>query len=239
MDIGLIFYAFSAGMVATVNPCGFAMLPAYMSYFVATNKGDDGSQGGEPGAVAHRLGRALLVGGTLTLGFLLLFALAGTFISLGAYVLVTAMPWIGLLIGVALILLGGWLLLGRHLPVPGLPQIQARRERSLRGIFIFGVAYGLASLSCTLPIFLVAVGSAFTGQGVAAGVARFLAYGLGMGVVLMALTLSLALFQGALVGHLRRVIPYVEKVGALLLLGAGVYIVYYWLTLGQLLRTLG
>ena len=101
MDIGLIFYAFSAGMVATVNPCGFAMLPAYVSYFVTTNEGDDGPLDGEPGGVAYRLGRALLVGWTLTVGFLLLFALAGTLISLGAYVLVTAMPWIGLLIGVA------------------------------------------------------------------------------------------------------------------------------------------
>ena len=55
----------------------------------------------------------------------------------------------------------------------------------------------------------------------------------------MALTLSLALFEGVLVGALRRVVPYVERAGAVLLLGAGVYIVYYWLTLGQLLRTLG
>ncbi len=101
------------------------------------------------------------------------------------------------------------------------------------------MAYGLASLSCTLLIFLVAVGSAFTGQGVAAGVARFLAYGLGIGVVLMALTLSLALFKGVLVGYLRRVMSYVERAGAVLLVGAGIYIVYYWLTLSQLLRALG
>ena len=26
--------AFAAGLVATVNPCGFAMLPAYLSYFM-------------------------------------------------------------------------------------------------------------------------------------------------------------------------------------------------------------
>jgi len=27
-------FAFGAGMVATVNPCGFAMLPAYLSFFL-------------------------------------------------------------------------------------------------------------------------------------------------------------------------------------------------------------
>ena len=26
--------AFASGMVATVNPCGFAMLPAYLGYFL-------------------------------------------------------------------------------------------------------------------------------------------------------------------------------------------------------------
>jgi cytochrome c biogenesis protein CcdA len=97
------------------------------------------------------------------------------------------------------------------------------------------VAYGLASLSCTLPVFLVVVGSTFTRQGIGGGLIQFLAYGLGMGIVLMALTLSLALFEGVLVGHLRRLVPYVERVSAILLLGAGVYIVSYWLTKGQLL----
>jgi cytochrome c-type biogenesis protein len=251
MDTALIVYAFTAGMLATVNPCGFAMLPAYISYYLATGDGDLGHSppANAPSAVRlkaqretagtlSRLPRALLVGGALTAGFVVLFGLAGTVISLGAYALVRAMPWIGLLIGAGLMLLGGWLLLGHHLAVPGLSQLQLGRERTLRSIFLFGVAYGLASLSCTLPVFLVAVGSVFTSQGIGAGLAQFLAYGLGMGVVLMALTLSLALFKGALLGSLKRVVPYVERAGAVLLVGAGAYIVYYWLRAGQLLRTI-
>jgi len=252
MDTALIFYAFTAGMFATVNPCGFAMLPAYISYYLATGEGNPGplphaiglkspainAQGKHSGTLS-RLLQALLVGGTLTAGFVVLFALAGTLISLGAYTLVTVMPWIGLLIGVGLVLLGGWLLLGHHLALPGLLKLPVRRERTLRSIFLFGVAYGLASLSCTLPVFLVAVGSVFTSQGIGTGLAQFLAYGLGMGVLLMALTLSLALFKGVLLRYLQRVVPYVERAGAVLLLGAGAYIVYYWLTAGQLLRAVG
>lgn len=252
MDTALIVYAFTAGLLATVNPCGFAMLPAYISYYLAT---DDGNSGHSPPAngpsavgpkaqpetagTLSRLLHALLVGGALTAGFVVLFALAGTVISLGAYALVRAMPWIGLLIGAGLMLLGAWLLWGHHLAVPGLPPLPGRRERTLGGIFLFGVAYGLASLSCTLPVFLVAVGSVFTGVGIGVGLVQFLAYGLGMGVVLMALTLSLALFKGALLGSLKRAVPYVERAGALLLLAAGAYIVYYWLSAGQLLRTIG
>ncbi|NOZ06443.1 MAG: cytochrome c biogenesis protein CcdA [Chloroflexi bacterium] len=246
MDYTLLLYAFSAGMVATINPCGFAMLPAYVSYYLATGEGETvGQSAGTAGSVATiqefdgtmpRLLRALVVGGTLTAGFLVLFALAGTLISLGAYVLVSLMPWFGLFIGVGLVLLGIWLLLGRHVRVPGLPQPEVGRGRGLRSNFLFGMAYGLVSLSCTLPVFLVVVGSAFTLQGAATSLTQFLAYGLGMGLVLMALTLSLALFEGVLVGHLRRLMPYIERAGALLLLGAGGYIIYYWLTAGQLLR---
>ena len=246
MDMTLLIYAFSAGMVATVNPCGFAMLPAYVSYYLATGEGEvawEGTGGAataiaEPAGVLPHLTHALVVGGTLTAGFLVLFALAGTLISLGAYVLVSLMPWFGLSIGIGLVFLGIWLLLGRRLNLPGLPQMEVGQGRGLRNIFLFGMAYGLASLSCTLPIFLVVVGSAFTGQGVVAGLSQFLAYGSGMGAVLMALTVSLALFEGALVGYLRRFMPYVERAGAVLLIGAGGYIVYYWLTAGQLLRAL-
>ncbi len=230
MNTAFVFYAFGAGMVATINPCGFAMLPAYVSYYLATGEENPGR-----GLLIPRLGRALLVGGTLTAGFVVLFALAGAVISLGTYVLMQIMPWIGLLIGVGLVLLGGWLLLGQHLALPGLPQPSIRPGRNLRNIFLFGVAYGLASLSCTLPIFLVVVGGAFTREGIIAGLAQFLAYGLGMGAVMIAITLGLAFFEELLVDYLRRLIPYVERASAVLLLGAGAYIIYYWLTKGQIL----
>ena len=54
--------AFTAGMVATVNPCGFAMLPAYLSYFLGIEGTDDGPA--EAGVL-----RALVVGAVVSLGF--------------------------------------------------------------------------------------------------------------------------------------------------------------------------
>jgi len=214
-------------MVATVNPCGFAMLPAYISYYLATE--DE-----TPQSDVQRLWRALLVGTTVTAGFVVLFAVAGVLISLGAYVLVSAMPWIGFFIGVALVLLGLWLLAGNHIQVPGLPALQAQRRRSLRAMFAFGVAYGLASLSCTLPVFLIVVGAAFTQRGPAQALGQFLAYGVGMGVILMGITVGLALFREMALASVRRVLPYVERASAVLLAGAGGYIIYYWLTKGGL-----
>jgi cytochrome c biogenesis protein CcdA len=37
IDTVIIGFAFSAGAVAFLNPCGFAMLPSYVSYFVESN----------------------------------------------------------------------------------------------------------------------------------------------------------------------------------------------------------
>ena len=49
-------FAFAAGMAATVNPCGFAMLPAYLGLYMGS--GENGA--GQPGPLT-RLARAVLV----------------------------------------------------------------------------------------------------------------------------------------------------------------------------------
>jgi cytochrome c biogenesis protein CcdA len=111
-------------------------------------------------------------------------------------------------------------------------QIGDPHRADLRGFFLFGLGYGLASLSCTLPVFLSVVGGSVAVRGPLTALGQFILYGLGMGSVILALTLSLAVFEAGVVRGLRRVQPYVERAGALLAIGAGAYIVYYWLTLG-------
>ena len=56
-------YAFTAGLVATVNPCGFPMLPAYLSYFVGAD-GDASGPAADAGPavrVLRAVGAALAV----------------------------------------------------------------------------------------------------------------------------------------------------------------------------------
>jgi len=241
MTSPLVWYVFGAGMLASINPCGFAMLPAYLSYFLATEEAPEAGArplNGHAGqTVKTRLPNALLIAGVCTAGFMAVFLAAGAAISAGAYVLVHAMPIFGLVVGVALVVLGVLLLSGLQIAIPGL-HIGFVRKRTLGSIFLFGVAYALASLSCTLPIFLVVVGSTFTRGDLLQGVAQFLSYALGMGLVLAAATVSLALAKGAVVRWLKSLVRFVERAGAVLVIGAGGYIVYYWLTSGQLLSAL-
>jgi len=229
-------FAFGAGMVAAVNPCGFAMLPAYLGLYVGT---DDVSSGA---SVAERLGQASLVGVVMTAGFILLFGVVGIAIAAGAQPLVKFFPWIGLGIGVLLALAGAWMIgSGSSLYSGFAERLSARMgdagQRNLKGYFAFGLGYGTASLSCTLPIFLTVVGSTLTAGNFLDSAFQFVLYGLGMGMVIMVLTLSIAIFRNAMINKVRKVLPYVQPISAGLLLVAGGYIVYYWLTLGELLNS--
>lgn len=218
-------YAFGAGMVASVNPCGFFMLPSYISYHLGTEDPDfyDAS-------FLSRLTKALLLGGVATLGFVLVFAIAGSVISAGGQWLIGVFPYAGMVIGIGMALVGIWLLAtGRTLGIMAASRVTVARERNLRNVFLFGIAYAVGSLSCTLPIFLVVVGGSLASQGLMASFGQFISYALGMGLILVAVTIGSALFQGSVARWLRQAIPYVHRASALFLVAAGAYLAYYWL----------
>ena len=228
-------FAFAAGMASAVNPCGFAMLPAYLGLYLGS---DD--QAGQDLQPTRHIGRAFLVGGSVTAGFIVLFGSVGMVISLGARSLVVqVLPWLGLAIGVALAVAGSWMLGGDKLYTGVAAQAASRMgdptKVSPKGYFLFGLSYGTASLSCTLPIFLAVVGTSLATSSLLTSLGQFLLYALGMGVVILGLTLGMAFFKGAMVKGLRKALPYVQPVGAWLMVLAGAYIVFYWLTIGGLL----
>jgi cytochrome c-type biogenesis protein len=224
-------FAFGVGMVAAVNPCGFAMLPAYLSLYLGAHDEGFGKR-----SSMSRLLRALLVGATVSSGFVLLFGLAGLVISAGGSALLGVMPSLGIVIGVILVLVGLWMLAGQTLHVGAFERLSGRvsdpGKVSVSGFFLFGLAYGAASLSCTLPAFLAVVGSSLASGGVLAGAGRFVGFGLGMAAVLVTLTLALAFFKQGIVKWLRRMVPYVRLASAVLLVLAGTYVIFYWLSSG-------
>ncbi len=225
-------FAFGVGMVAAVNPCGFAMLPAYLSLYLGTYEEDFVKR-----PSMTRFLRALLVGATVSSGFVLLFGLAGLVIAAGGSALLGVMPSLGIVIGGILVLIGLWMLAGRTLHAGAFERFAGRvgdpRTVSVRGFFLFGLAYGAASLSCTLPAFLAVVGSTLASSSVLAGAGRFFGFGLGMAAVLMTLTLALAFFKQGLVKWLRRAVPYVRLASTVLLVLAGAYMIFYWLSSGS------
>jgi cytochrome c-type biogenesis protein len=228
-------YAFGAGMVAAVNPCGFALLPAYLALYLGGREPER-----MPSSSLVLLARATRIGLTMSAGFALLFGAAGLLLGFAATALFRLLPWVGLVVGVALVAVGARLTARPTLYASVGERIADRlggraRRGGVGGYFIYGLAYGAASLSCTLPIFLAVVGSAFTSADYSATALQFLLYALGMGVVVIGVTLGVALFRDAVLTRTRKTMRYVQPASAALLLLAGAYIMYYWLTLGGLL----
>ena len=211
--------ALAAGMLAAVNPCGFALLPAYLSFLII---GD-----GTPGRGAA-VGRALAATAAMTAGFAAVFGAFGLLIGPVAGQIQQHLPWVTIGIGVTLAVLGGWLVAGRELPGlrlphPGGPALR----RTATSMAAFGAAYAVASLSCTVGPFLAIVVSSFRAGSLTAGIGLFVAYAVGMGMTVAAAALAVALARGVLVARLRRAAPLISRLGGLLLLLAGGYVAYY------------
>jgi cytochrome c biogenesis protein CcdA len=218
-------YAYGAGMVAAVNPCGILLMPSLVAYYL-------GGEGAEEIPWGSRLGKAILFGGMATLGFIVLFAVVGLVIGLGGRVLLTYFPVGGLAIGALLAVLGLWMIVtGESLGLASASRAMGgvSVRRGLGSLFTFGVAYGVASLACTLPVFLVVVGTTFMAGGIGQAAGQFVSYALGMGTMLTAVIVAAAFFRGAVTRVIRGSLPYLHRFAAALLLGAGLFILHYWI----------
>ena len=225
-------YAFGAGMVAALNPCGFALLPAYIGLYLGTSQRRSGPR---------RFARALEVSAAMTAGFIVLFGSAGVVLALATSSIARYFPWVGLGIGVLLLIAAARMIGGASFYASGGERVADRlgmwaRREGYVGYFSYGLAYGAASLCCTLPIFLTVVAGALTTAGAAGAAVEFLLYALGMGLVVTVVTLGSAIFQSAATARARSIVRIVQPASAALLMIAGAYIIYYWLTLGGLLR---
>ena len=211
----LLATAFTAGLVATVNPCGFAMLPAYLGFFL----GQDATRGD-----------ALRVGAIVSSGFLLVFAASGLVVAAGVTVLADVVPWLAIVVGIGLIGGGIFYLRGRYLTVR-LPALRGRKTSDAWSLFVFGVSYAVASLSCTIGAFLALVGVTFTQASFGGAVLAFTVYGLGMSLVLVAITVAVALGRDSLLQRLRSASRHVTTFSGWIMIASGVFILWYWVTI--------
>ncbi len=215
---GPFAFALTAGMIATVNPCGFALLPAYLSAFVGLD--EDRSQ-----AAAVR--RALAVSLVMTAGFVTVFAVFGAVISQIFTGIEQHLPWATIVIGIGLIGLGIYLLTGRQL-VLNIPKLQrGGSDGTLPSMYLFGVSYAVASLSCTIAPFLAVTTTTFNNESFLSGVAVFAVYGAGMGLVVTVLTVAVALAKNGIVAKFRSLLPKINRIAGVFLLVAGAYVAYF------------
>lgn len=219
MDNDLLGLAFGAGMVAAFNPCGFAMLPAYLALVIERERG------GQTAAI----GRALLATAAMALGFLTVFGLFGLLTVSVASSVQRYLPYATVVIGVLLVVLGMWLLSGRELPALGAAGKGARWAPTARlgSMFGYGVGYALASLSCTAGPFLAVTATSLRRSSTVSTVAVYAAYALGIALVVGVLAVAVALASQAVIDRMRRVLPFVNRLSGAILVPVGLYVAYY------------
>jgi cytochrome c biogenesis protein CcdA len=221
VDQDLVGLAFGAGLVAALNPCGFAMLPAYLALVV---RGEDVSR-------RAAVGRALTATAAMALGFLVVFAGFGALTVSVATTVQRYLPYVTVLIGIVLVALGIWLLAGREITVLHGLSRAARWAPTARlgSMFTYGISYAIASLSCTIGPFLAVTAAGLRGHSILGGVAVYVAYAGGFTLVVGVLAVAASLASSAAVDRMRRIVPYVNKISGALLVVVGLYVGYYGL----------
>jgi cytochrome c biogenesis protein CcdA len=231
VDHGLVGLAFAAGLVAALNPCGFAMLPAYL-VLVVRGEGTDGcrAEADGPSGLAS-MGRALAATVGMALGFLTVFGVFGALTISAATTVQRYLPYVTVLIGIVLVALGVWLLAGRELTLltPKLPGSHWAPTVRLGSMYGYGLSYAIASLSCTIGPFLAVTAAGFRGGSVVGSVSIYLAYVAGLTLVVGVLAVAAACASSALAEHLRRILPFVNRISGALLVLVGLYVGYYGL----------
>ena len=221
-----LLYPYTLGMMAAVNPCGFPLLPAYLELFVGS------SDAAGTDAPAARAGRAVTAGAFATVGFLALFGPLGLITQFGWTALaghsasVSRYPMAAL--GVAMVVLGALTLAGRSVKLP-LPELGTGAGlRRPVGLVVFGFSYGVASIACSLPLFIGGVAASFGHAASVRAVSGLLVYGLGMGTILATLAIGIALLGRGAGRHLRAASRWVPVAGGVILVAVGAYLTWYW-----------
>ena len=215
-----LWLSFGSGLLAAVNPCGFVLLPTYLMYFLGVS--------GRPGTQRATVRRALLVSAALSAGFMTIFVIVGGISRLFTDWLNQNAKYVALLIGIALVILGIAMLFGYRLPFSTPKLDTGKRDQTVVSMYVFGLAYAVASIGCTLGPFSATVLGTIDTDGFFQGIIAVILYGAAMSLLITTLTVTLALAQGGLLKSLRTGMKYVEIASAIVMILSGLYLTWYW-----------
>lgn len=213
-------YSFVLGVLAAVNPCGFVLLPTYLVYYLGEETAVDSTR-----TVA--VARALRVGAAVSAGFVSLFVVVGLISRLFTDAIERNAKYASLVIGLGLLAMGIAMVAGWK-PRIITPNLATERTRTVRSMFMFGLAYAIASIGCTIGFLTTVILGSVGRFGFASGVLSVVLYGLGMGLLVTSLTVAIALARTGFVSFLRRGLRWFDTASGILVTLTGAYLTWYW-----------
>ncbi|CAI8361715.1 MAG: Uncharacterised protein [Acidimicrobiales bacterium AG-410-I20] len=213
---------FTLGLITAINPCGFAMLPTWIGYFLSRNSNDLQPR-------PEQIWKAFVVSLTMAGGFVLVFGGVGLAVSFltTEELIAQISPWLTVIFGVLFIPYGLAVLSGRQLKFSLPLSPRGPKSNELWSVFGFGMSYAVVSIGCAAPIFLLQVADSFSREGIIEGTITFLIFALGMAAVITVLTISLAAARSGVIKNLKKVLPYADRLGGVLLVVGGCYFISY------------
>jgi cytochrome c-type biogenesis protein len=203
---GTATFALGAGVVTFFSPCVYALLPGYVSYYVANVDSESAPLAG-----------ALARGGAASLGALGTFAVLSVLAFLAGEVLEQFLPVFEYLVGGLLVVFGILVIQKGALSASvTLPE----RQESVLGFGFFGAMYAMAATACVLPLFLsvsvVSVEFSIVGTVLVLG-----AYAGSFALLMIAATVMTALGQETLLNRFSGHAGTLSKVAGVVLICAG------------------
>lgn len=217
MNPVLVSFSFLAGLQAFFAPCSIALIPAYVGYYVKQETGSNSK--------IQQLLFGLKAGSFASLGLISVYVTFGIILTIFGRFIAPVFPWIEFVTGGLLIFMGSSTLLGYEFAIKPLVVIQTKSNGGKR-FYFFGVTYAFGALGCTLPIFLLVIFQSFAQKGILGGVINFAVYALAMSSLMIIFSLISSLSKSAMHKFLAKYMGVIQKSAGVLILLAGVYLIY-------------
>ena len=229
-QVSIYALAALAAVGSFFSPCSFPMFPGYMAFFLGVD-----TKNAEQRSRRRSVGYGIIS----SLGIILVYGIIGAVVLAIGAAAAAVVPALQPIVGGILIAMGVLMFTAvqfnflvnpfRKVRQRLFPNWTPNAVQSTSGkLFSYGVGYGAAGFGCVAPPFIAAVLNATTLGGPVSGFMVLLVYALIVIGIMIVVTFVLATLGQAALKKINRYTETIKKVSAVVLIIAGVYLVYYW-----------
>ena len=213
---GLYVLAFLTGLMSFFAPCAFPLLPGYISYYLGRSEGGPTLSGSVKAGIASATG----ING--------IFALIGAAVAVGGAAVKPYLTYFAPGVGFVIVLLGLAMVFGKTEIFEKFGGILSSYSSKVGGrtgylgLFMYGVGYGLASMGCQAPVFIALIFAGLASGGALEAFMVFLSFSIGMGIMMLTVSVIVGTAKMKLLERMRTLTPYVNRAcgGILIIVGA-------------------
>jgi len=214
---GLYVLAFLTGLMSFFAPCAFPLLPGYISYYLGRSEG------------GPTLGGSVKAGIASATGINGIFAVIGAAVAVGGAAVKSYLTYFAPGVGFVIVLLGLAMVFGKTEIFENFWGILSSCSSKVggragySGLFVYGVGYGLASMGCQAPVFIALIFAGLASGGALEAFLIFLSFSIGMGCMMLTVSVIVGTAKMKLLEHMRTLTPYVNRACGIVLIVVGAY----------------